>query len=545
MMGRNLRVVKRCAFPVIVARCGIVAAESTLEYRFPWSDEAGESCEGILQRMHLAPGGTRATDITFMDTFDGRLYRRGKVFRVERSAGVRTDWVLCDLRCLRSELRVCGAAAELPRFASDLRDERLRSELEPLIGVRALLPQARVRRLRQRLNEIDHGTPTPGTLYLDRYRPAGRSGPAGFSAARLVIALPEAERKLRRRTAEEWAQRHGLAPCPGDVLLDVLAAADRPSGPGFEMRPHDLAPDSRADFAVKRILRILLDVMQANETGLLENIDTEFLHDFRVAVRRSRSVLGQLRGIFPDRTLVVFRRELLWLGSITGPVRDFDVYLLEFPKLQAVLPEFMCGDLGPLKELLEHQTQTARRSLVRSLGSRRYRRFMERWSRFLDQPVPARPRSPRALEPFRKIAGERIWKLYRRITAHGIREDAPGEAIHELRKRCKKIRYLTEFVEPFHGRETLHRPIKDLKALQSHLGAFQDAEVQIGHLRQWSAQLAADPAVPATTLIALGALIGFFDQRQQGRRKPIAEAVAEFGRKENRQRFRRLLNEPE
>ncbi|MFC1662475.1 CHAD domain-containing protein, partial [Gemmatimonadota bacterium] len=39
--------------------------------------------------------------------------------------------------------------------------------------------------------------------------------------------------------------------------------------------------------------------MRANEVGMLKNLDSEFLHDFRVAVRRTRSGLTQLKGVFP------------------------------------------------------------------------------------------------------------------------------------------------------------------------------------------------------------------------------------------------------
>ena len=42
--------------------------------------------------------------------------------------------------------------------------------------------------------------------------------------------------------------------------------------------------------------------------ALRERLDTEFLHDFRVALRRTRSLLGQIRDVFPAacrRTLLI------------------------------------------------------------------------------------------------------------------------------------------------------------------------------------------------------------------------------------------------
>ena len=70
--------------------------------------------------------------------------------------------------------------------------------------------------------------------------------------------------------------------------------------------------------------------MKDNEKGIIDDIDSEFLHDFRVAVRRTRSLLGQIRYVLPKRRVTRFKRDFAWLGEVTGPARDMDVYLLSF-----------------------------------------------------------------------------------------------------------------------------------------------------------------------------------------------------------------------
>ena len=57
----------------------------------------------------------------------------------------------------------------------------------------------------------------------------------------------------------------------------------------------DLSPDMRADAALKRVLLHLLGTIEVNEKGTKTDIDSEFLHDFRVAVRRTRSALTQVK----------------------------------------------------------------------------------------------------------------------------------------------------------------------------------------------------------------------------------------------------------
>ena len=90
----------------------------------------------------------------------------------------------------------------------------------------------------------------------------------------------------------------------------------------------DLAPTVRADIGARQIHLALVGILVANEPGLRANLDTEFLHDFRVAVRRTRSLLGQIRHVFPPDAVDHFSTEFSWLGRLTGPLRDMDVLVL-------------------------------------------------------------------------------------------------------------------------------------------------------------------------------------------------------------------------
>ena len=51
-----------------------------------------------------------------------------------------------------------------------------------------------------------------------------------------------------------------------------------------------LDPDMRSDQASILIYRQLLRAMQINESNTIADLDSEFLHDFRVAIRRTRGV---------------------------------------------------------------------------------------------------------------------------------------------------------------------------------------------------------------------------------------------------------------
>ena len=68
-------------------------------------------------------------------------------------------------------------------------------------------------------------------------------------------------------------------------------------------------PDQRADAAAASVLRRLLTVIADNVDGAIAGEDVEYLHQLRIAVRRSRTVQRQLRGVFPAVDLPGFRSD--------------------------------------------------------------------------------------------------------------------------------------------------------------------------------------------------------------------------------------------
>jgi len=306
-------------------------------------------------------------------------------------------------------------------------------------------------------------------------------------------------------------------------------------------------PQLRGDLAAKAILRPLLETLEANEAGVLLNEDPERLHDFRIAVRRTRSALGQIKGVFPERSVTRFAPRFAWLGKITSGPRDFDVYLLGFDELKSGLPKPFQGSIEPLRGFLEHHADLAHAELARQIHSPRYRALLADWRKFLSAPSPRRPTAPQALAPIKEIADGRIWKLFRRALKQGraITPDTPAEPIHALRKTCKKLRYLLEFFRGLYPADEINRPIKQLKKLQDYLGDFQDVHARIGMLQGVSHEMRKDSTVSTEALLALGVLLAALDRRQDKLRGAFPEHFDPFAHPRNRARFRQLFKPEE
>jgi CHAD domain-containing protein len=306
-----------------------------------------------------------------------------------------------------------------------------------------------------------------------------------------------------------------------------------------------LQPTMPAGEAARRILQNLLEAMEANEEGTCAARDPEFLHDFRVAVRRTRSALSQIKRVLPAPVLERFRPEFAWLGEITGPTRDLDVFLLRFEDYRGSLPEEFRGALEPLGRFLEAHQRTEQRRLAEELASPRYRQLKKDWSAFLAAPdMHASP--PDAELLVAEVARRRIRKVLRRALREGeaIGADSPPEDLHELRKTCKKLRYLLEFFQSLYPPQKIARLIKALKTLQDNLGDFQDIQVQSEALQKFAEQMAAEGEIPPRSLLAMGMLIEDLQHRQRQARDEFAGRFAEFSRKKNLQLFDEIFFGP-
>ncbi|MHB1400541.1 MAG: CHAD domain-containing protein [Trichloromonadaceae bacterium] len=303
-----------------------------------------------------------------------------------------------------------------------------------------------------------------------------------------------------------------------------------------------LAPHLPAGAAVRGILLRLLGVLDEQEAGLRAGLDAECLHDFRVAVRRTRSVLGQLKATLPPAVLKRFRPEFAWLGELTSPTRDLDVYLHKFPAYCDWLPAETRDDLKPLLELLHRQRDLARARMLAGLDSERFLQLKSQWRFFLtmaeDDSSP-----PQALRPLRELTDSSLCRALRKALRDGaaITGQSPAADLHELRKTCKKLRYLLEFFQELYSPKAMGRLIRALKGLQDNLGEFQDLQVHSEALLGFSRQMVEEGEVPPQTLLALGMLVETLRARQQRARKEFNERFAGFASAENR----RLLSDIE
>ncbi len=290
-------------------------------------------------------------------------------------------------------------------------------------------------------------------------------------------------------------------------------------------------PVERSDVVVARVLRRLLDIQDANLPGALGNSHVEFLHDYRVAIRRTRSVLRQMRGVFVPEDLEHMRTSYKWLQDQTSAARDLDVYLEDFEQLRALTPRAMQAALGPIEPLLRERLGEARTATQAALTSQRARSLHDEWTSALEVLVlESEADRPDAARPIGTLAAKRIRSVHRKMVRMGkaIGPDSAPEDYHELRKKGKELRYLLElFGAQLFDPEIVEPMIKVLKGMQDVLGLHQDREVQSAMLEDLAQDLVSRPG-GAGTLMAIGTLIERLQADAHGARDHFAAVFAEF-----------------
>ncbi len=296
------------------------------------------------------------------------------------------------------------------------------------------------------------------------------------------------------------------------------------------------------EYAVRRIMRALLDAAQRNMPGVVAGTDTEFLHDLRVAVRRARSTLKVTGDALPTAQVDAANVALKWLGDLTTPSRDLDVYVLGLDELAAEVtaPGWNVSQLGPFRDFLVAAQASEHAVLVRSLRSVRAKRALAAWSAVStggDLPTEGAPTETQADAPavsrVESVAKSAVTRAFKRVIKAGnaITPESPPSDLHDLRKRCKELRYSLEIFGSLHNPTAQRALIDDLKKLQDCLGEFQDTEVQQHAIRSFAAQMLAANSSDAATVeavMAMGRLADRLGERQVVARGTFAVLFERF-----------------
>jgi len=436
---------------------------------------------------------------------------------------------------LGEQLGEIAVSEPLPRFASEWPESAFRRQIEPLLGLRTLRKVAAARLRRQEWALRDEAGKTVVRLFTAAVESASPDRPAALFAELAPLLGYEAE----AREASRLLRSVAVDPARGPLGEGFRAAGVEPMPysikPAFRFSPAQPARDILREAALR-----VFSIARFNEAGIIDDADTEFLHDYRVCIRKVRSLLSSLEGVFPDVSLLEWKTRLGDLARATNRLRDLDVHLLSREEMIRVLPPPLRPGLDAFfADLADERAAEFRRVRAR-LRNRRY----QAETRDLEASLSAALALPKARHsdlPIGQAAARRIARRFRRIAklARGLHHETPDHEIHGLRIQCKKLRYLLEFFGLLFPEEFSAPLSRQLSKLQNCLGRFNDTSVQQSYLfTYWRSR---ESSGDTRLAMSLGGLITSLHHEHAAMRQAVEESLLGFCGPKNSERVERLL----
>ena len=468
-----------------------------------------------------------AAPFTVLDSFDQSLRRSSRLLL--ESGG--------SFALLRSDGRVLAQTAQRRgQFVADFHEGPVKQALADVSPLRSLVAIGSGDMRRAVLAFLDDDQKTRCRAYLHFL--------TGTDGTVVVLVTPQglpgygkALIALNLRIAACGGTALNISRIYADLLPDYVAHAAKPD---VIIKTTDTAFD-----AANSIIATYIPVMRANEAGIIADQDTEFLHDYRVALRKIRSVLSLLKGVYPEDQTADLKARFSALMVPTGPLRDIDVYLIQRPQFFHLLPKLFHSGLDTMFGMFAAQRQAEKTKLVRHFRSKQYERECTDLAGLFGRRTKLERGLTADLAAF-DYARVLIWKRYRRICrfADRIGPETEDADMHALRIHCKKLRYLMESFGPLFPKEEFKPLLRPLKHLQDNLGQINDYSVQQASLQAFLQKGHAwDDAVMLAVAQSVGALIAELHRRQCEERGKIVESFAQFGNPQTQKTFRGLFHQ--
>ncbi len=430
----------------------------------------------------------------YYDTPDAALSSRSIALRLRREGDqwVQTVKALGDGPLDRHEHNVPrgvagpgGAPALLPELHTDSSaGEMLLRALATAAGPLAETYGTEMDRITRDVTFAGGGS---AELALDTGRVVAHRGTPQEKSARiceLEIELKSGSVAGLALLAERWARQHGLVLSTvskaerGERLLAPQWA--RPASKARALQWGGSAPFLHGPTLQRAVVANCLGQILPNASEIVESADTdtgtdltEHVHQLRIGLRRLRTALRELHALAPGRFAPTWEPALQDVFQRLGGLRDREQVLraMNAELREAGAPASLLPTADGLGSAAADivRTPAFQSALIGLMG-------------FSATPAEAssQDESTAALAPkeARARLQKRLRALRNKVQADGRRIDSlDAQAQHRLRKRLKRLRYLTEFLAPAVDGDDLNGFLDSLHPALDALGRLHDERV--------------------------------------------------------------------
>lgn len=502
-----------------------MAGQDTLEVERKYDVDqsaAVPSLAGLPEVERIGPPETHTLEAVYFDT-DTFALAANRITLRRRTGGTDAGWHL--------KLPGDGGARTEVTEPLGLDGGHVPERLRQLVAVhtrgRDLVPVARLRTRRTVVRLLDAEGSALAEFCDDR---VDSEAPPGGGLQQhwreWELELVEGGEALLA-AADDLLAAGGVRPAALPSKLARALGPSYPSRPEREARPKRKGP---AGVVLLAYLRRQADALKAMDPQVRQDAP-DAVHQLRVAARRMRSALATYRKFVDADTANRLRDELTWVAGTVGQARDVEVMRGRLEELAAAEPAGLL--VGPVRERIEEESRSryaqAHEVGLAALDSERYFRLLDALDAFLAEPPVTGAAKVRARKATAKRVAKDIERLHDAVHAaeeaedDDAAQDAVDAALHEVRKKAKRLRYAAEAAKPVLGKRA-KRLAKAAERIQESLGELQDSVVSREHLRSLAAQAEEEGA----SAFSFGRLHALEQQRAAEARTQFARDWADF-----------------
>ncbi len=295
----------------------------------------------------------------------------------------------------------------------------------------------------------------------------------------------------------------------------------------------DLSPDMPAGDAVIKIFRSLIIITEQNVDGVIADENIEFLHDFRVSIRKTRSGLGQFKKILMSGQRRRCQKMFKDMAQRSNRLRDLDVILESWFGESGSLDLAFQNRLEAYRLYLQNSRKAEQDEFSEYLASPGFSESLDQWHRLLDSgPIL---KSPLPEISTKDYADNTIWKRAVKVLRSGSRisHQSPDHDLHRLRINGKKLRYLLEFYSSLYPANVIAELMSCLKRIQDHLGDYNDLVNQLIELNLFISKEPDANGSETDSGSAVTELRGILESGLTEKRQMFDSAYSEFSQMEH------------
>ncbi len=226
---------------------------------------------------------------------------------------------------------------------------------------------------------------------------------------------------------------------------------------------------------MKKLSLLKSDILKYREK-VLESKDDEALHQFRISLRKSASLLSEFSFLCEDGDFEDYKSRLKEIITLTNKKRDLDVMQSSLEKVKESLHnEQLIKTFDGLHNKLRKELLHESVKIIKYLHSSDFTLLMHSYGEFIEsgykEHISFYGRYGIS-EVLQYLISNRLAKIKKMIKK--FNKDFEIQRLHKLRISFKKLRYISESFSEYFDQTTVKNFTKELKKLQNILGDFHD-----------------------------------------------------------------------